>query len=135
MSNPRFFIPKPTPTEQPIAAAERFGIYLNDRNEALSWSGTFPLPDIGSRVFITMNNIGWARVVGYFQQDGDKEVFLGVMTKATNPPAYLREQRARDRKKARAGDKNMPQWVLDGIGCEFGAELALKRPKPAKKAA
>ena len=120
----RFFIPKPTATDNAIRVGEKFGIYINDRQQPLQWSADFPLPEIGSRIFIAMNSIGWAKVMGYLESDH----FLGVMTKATKPPVWLRKQLSRDRKEARSSAKPHPQWMLDGIGCEFGNELRLKRP-------
>lgn len=124
----RFFIPKPAPVPaSPVPG--RMGrpdltVYRTpDDGRDLLWSNTrMPLPEVGQRVFITMNRIGWAVVVGYFEAEG----YLGVMTRATNPPLWLRRQRREDQKSGR----KMPQWMLDGIGCEYGTEIAPKRPKP-----
>ncbi len=69
-----------------------------------------------------MNNIGPADVVGYLKEDG----YVGVMTKAINPPKWLVEQRERD--KSRVGYDAYPEWLKNGVGCEFGAEIALLEP-------
>jgi len=118
----RFFIPAPSPSSQTKMddANNTFPVYLNDRGEPLMWSGDFPLPAVGSRVFITMNNIGWAVVKGYFESYG----YLGLMTLPLSPPEWLIKQRGEALK-----ERNSPHWVREGIGCEFGSELSLKRPK------
>lgn len=122
----RFFILTPTPTDGTTtdSIGNVFPIYLDASGLPMKWSGSFPLPAIGSRVFVTMNSIGWAVVKGYFESAG----YVGVMTKATNPPKWLRAQHRRDLKSGRT----MPKWRIEGIGCEFGAEIALKRPKAIK---
>ena len=98
---------------------QTFALYYNDDEEPLKWSAPFPLPQMGDQIKITMNGIGPATVVGFFEEGG----YVGVMTKATNPPKWLVEQRQRDRN--RPDFANQPQWYKDGIGCEFGAEIAL----------
>ena len=54
--------------------------------------------------------------------------YVGVMTRAEDPPQWLREQRLRDQANPRHADK--PDWWKQGIGCEFGAEIALEKPAP-----
>ena len=103
---------------------EGFSIYVSREGWDLKWSAAFPLPEVGDHIWILLNNIGWAYVEGYFESDG----FLGVMTRATNPPAWLRAQRRRDNR----NNPNLTAWQKKGIGCEFGAEIALKRPKVKK---
>jgi len=124
----RYLIPKPAavysltePTEQERGAGDKAhcSIYVDDHGQRLYWSAPFPVPDLGDKVTITMNSIGRAVVVGYFEEGG----YLGVMTKATNPPKWLVEQRARDHNRADFASK--PQWYKDGIGCEFGSEIKL----------
>lgn len=116
----QFFIEMPTP-----AGVKDEGVALYDfGDKRLRWSAPFPLLAIGSRVFITMNSIGWASVEGFFAEDG----YVGVMTKAEDPPQWLREQRKRDLANPRHEDK--PEWRKQGIGCEFGAEIALEKPAP-----
>src|ERR1017187_3156625 len=83
----KFFIDMPTPTG---VKDDGFALY-DSGEERLRWSAPFPLPAIGSRIFITMNSIGWASVEGFFAEDG----YVGVMTNAENPPEYLRKQRER----------------------------------------
>lgn len=114
----KFFIERPTFTGE-AQGKQGMTVYTTAEGESLLWSGKgFPLPNIGAQVRITMNNIGPAEVVGYFQEEG----YLGVMTRAANPPQWLKDQRERDRKNPRHADK--PQWWKDGIGCEFGTEIA-----------
>lgn len=113
----RFFILTPTATDQP-------DVYLDASGKPMKWSGKFPIPAIGTRVFVVMNRIGWAVVKGYFESDG----YVGLMTLPTRPPKWLRDQRKRET------SPNQPAWVRDGIGCEFGMELSLKRPVPKPRA-
>jgi hypothetical protein len=70
-----------------------------------------------------MNSIGWASVEGFFAEDG----YVGVMTKAEDPPQWLRDQRERV---ATRYTSETPEWLKRGIGCEFGAEIALEQPAP-----
>lgn len=91
--------------------------YRTANGEILKWSAVFPLPALGQRIRLTMNGIGEAEVVGFFKEEG----FVGVMTKALNPPERLKKQRARERESA--AFVNLPQWRKDGIGCEFGSEV------------
>lgn len=99
-----------------------FPVYLDASGMEMMWSGDFPIPPIGSRVFVLMNGIGWAIVKGYFESYG----YVGLMTLPTKPPKWLREQQRRER-----NDPMTPRWSKEGIGCEFGNELSLKRPKKA----
>lgn len=116
----KFFIDMPTP-----AGVKDDGFALYDSGEErLRWSAPFPLPAIGTRIYITMNSIGWATVEGFFAEDG----YLGVMTKAENPPEWLRQQRQRA---ATRYTSETPEWLKRGIGCEFGAEIALEQVKTA----
>lgn len=105
-----------------------FAVYMDENGNPLKWSANFPLPEIGSRVYIILNRIGWAVVKGYFAEAG----YLGVMTLATNPPKWLRDQRKRNQKDPRF--VNSPDWVKEGIGCEFGAEIQLNPPAGAQTA-
>lgn len=120
----KFFIPKPDVTDLTLPNTVNgkvegtFPAYQSG-DDLLKWSGAFPLPAIGDRVYIT--NIGWAIVKGYFSEAG----FLGCMTLAENPPEWLKKQRERDLKSPR----KQPEWITMGIGCEFGAELSLTEPK------
>jgi hypothetical protein len=115
----KFFIDMPT-----AAGVKDDGFALYDSGEErLRWSAPFPLPAIGSRIFITMNSIGWASVEGFFAEDG----YVGVMTKAEDPPQWLRDQRERV---ATRYTSETSEWLKRGIGCEFGAEIALEQPAP-----
>jgi len=46
-----------------------------------------------------------------------------ITTLPENPPKWLVEQNKRDSK-----NRVRPQWMREGIGCEFGAEIALTEP-------
>lgn len=117
----RFFILTPTPTNETKKdrAGNEFPVYLDASGHPMMWSAAFPLPAIGSRVFVTLNGIGWAVVKGYFESCG----YVGLMTLPTKPPKWLRDQVKRHAKNGSA-----PKWIVEGIGCEFGAEVILKRP-------
>jgi hypothetical protein len=114
-----FFIEMPTRTGEKFKGHDLY----NSGDQQLRWSAHFPLPSIGARIFITMNSIGWANVEGYFREEG----FVGVMTKAENPPQWLREQRLRE---ATSPNYQTHEWLRRGIGCQFGAEIALEQPAP-----
>lgn len=59
----------------------------------VKWSGDIPPPPIGTRIQITMNNIGPAKVVGYFVEYG----WLGLLThKHESPPDWWIKQNGRD---------------------------------------
>jgi hypothetical protein len=120
----RFFIPKPIPTARTKKDknGNTFPVYLDARGKPMMWSGDFPIPEIGSRVYIKLNGIGWAIVKGYFESCG----YVGLMTLASNPPNWLRNQQEREKLEGR-----IPDWRKAGIGCEFGAELSLARPRSA----
>jgi hypothetical protein len=110
----KFFIPAPTGTGRTIAAGH--AEYVTAEGVRLAWSGRgMPLPNIGATVNVTMNNLGLATVMGYFSEGG----YLGIMTRLHNPPEWLKKQ-----KQQRLARKNDPQWVKDGIGCQFGTEIS-----------
>lgn len=132
----RFFILTPTPTGRkgkgPISQTE-FDIYLDASGLEMFWSAKFPIPAIGTRIWITLNGIGPADVVGYFCSPGDSEGkthYVGVMTKALKPPAWLRRQQRENAK-----DVSKPKWYRDGMGAEFGTEISLTRPRKQRHAA
>ena len=117
----RFLIPKPMPTnETETDGSATFSIYLSGSGERLKWSGDFPLPEVGSRVYVVMNHIGWAIVKGYFESAG----YVGVMTLAVDPPQWLRAQREKEKRDPKYA--KLPRWAKEGIGCEFGAEICLQ---------
>lgn len=122
----RFFIPAPTPTDrtETTTMGGTFPVYLDADGKPMKWSGKFPLPAIGARVYILLNSIGWATVKGYFESSG----YVGVMTLAEKPPKWLRDQRERELLSGR----DMPQWRKDGIGCEFGAENRIEQAEKEK---
>jgi len=96
-----------------------FMVYRTEAGEDLKWSAKFPLPKIGDHIRITMNGIGEAEVVGFFKEGG----FVGVMTRALNPPKWLKDQREKEQKSS--SFDSLPVWRKEGIGCQFGAEIAL----------
>lgn len=125
MADIEFLIPRPAETDGDVTRethdqhSTTARVYRTEAGKQLKWSAAFPLPQIGDRVRITMNNIGEAEVMGFFKEGG----WVGVMTKALQPPKWLQDQRDRER---RSKDFNtLPAWRKDGIGCEFGAEIAL----------
>lgn len=120
----QFMIDKPMPV-RPAATNGQMGLYRDASGVEMKWSAPFPLPAIGDRVYITLNSIGWAHVKGYFEEAG----YLGVMTLATRPPAWLRDQLRRDQ----LSGHHLPDWRNRGIGCEFGAEITLTKPTPKPK--
>jgi hypothetical protein len=124
MPNEEFFIPKPAfayseTKDHPTGKSSTIRFYRTEAGEELKFSAEFPLPDVGQHIRITMNNIGEAEVVGFFKSGA----WVGVMTKALDPPKYLKDQRAKERKSANFD--SFPAWRKDGIGCEFGAEIVL----------
>jgi hypothetical protein len=115
MTNEAFMIGRPK------ASGKKDGhcaIYYTHDEEPLKWSAPFPLPNIGVVIRNTNNGIGPAEVVGYFQKEG----YLGLMTKPLNPPEWLVKQQ-RDQKSMEGYD-SLPNWRKNGIGCQFGAEIA-----------
>jgi hypothetical protein len=117
----RLFVPAPVLTSEKGKGRgeELLPVYVDDEGQRVLWSGDFPLPSLESRVFITMNGIGWAVVKGYFVSAG----YLGVMTLPIDPPVWLCRQWIEEQKNA------SPEWAKQGIGCEYGSELALVAPK------
>lgn len=115
-----FYIATPTPTPTKLNG---FRTYQDpETGRLMMWSAKFDLPKIGETVHITMNSIGAATVVGYFASPGnaaETEWYVGIMTRATNPPEWLRKQN-----QAGANRMDRPQWWRDGIGCEFGTEIS-----------
>jgi hypothetical protein len=122
----RFFIPLPIATSEKRKDADGnlLDVYLDERSEPLLWSGDFPLPSINSRVFVKRNNIGWALVKGCYQSGG----YVGVMTLPICPPSWLCEQWLEEQMNSIS-----PEWVKQGIGCDFGCELSLVAPDPTSQ--
>lgn len=141
----RFFIPEPV---FDAARTRTYGmggkehkqdvlVYKDQDGNELVWAAAFPMPKVGDKVTITMNGIGPAIVKGYFavypapDYEYDRTIFVGVMTLATKPPAWLKRQNKEDQK-----NLNKPRWIRDGIGCEFGTEIAdpaVKKPRAPRK--
>ena len=82
--------------------------YTTDRSAkgVLIWSGTEPVPSIGSDVKARMNQLGTVRVVGYASENE----FLGIMCYPLNPPDWWIKQ-------------NGPA-TPDKPGLLYGAELS-----------
>lgn len=113
MLEEKFILAKPTPTD-------RLDEYLDIEGRILSWSASFPLPAIGARVFITVNQIGWAEVRGYFRSGK----WVGVMTKPERIPISLKQY---------AVPRDAPGWMKMGVGCQFGDEIELTNPRSPNK--
>ncbi len=75
--------------------------------DMLKWSAQFDVPQVGQDIFIRINAIGRAKVVGYGAQDG----YLGVMTVPYDPPGWWIRQ-------------NGPPGA-DNAALAFGAEISL----------
>ncbi len=105
---------EPNPTDRPDE-------YLDTEGRVLIWSASFPLPAIGTRVYVTVGKIGWAEVRGYFRSGK----WVGVMTKPERVPASL---------KLHSLPRDAPGWMKMGVGCQFGDEIELGNPRsPVKK--
>lgn len=76
-----------------------------NHDAGILWSGTFPVPAIGDRTTISMNQIGPGVVVGYLVEYG----WLGLMVKPDNPPEWFVRQTG--------------QGKYPGIAMVFGLEL------------
>ena len=102
-STDRFFIPPPTLTSETRTGIDDnlLPVYLDENGGLLLWSGDFPLPAIDSRVFVKINNIGWALVKGYYASAG----YLGVMTLPIQPESLLRGETS-DHEEAPTEDTN-----------------------------
>lgn len=104
----------------------------------MMWSGKMSLPQLGDRVRLTINSIGWGKVEGYCVSHG----YLGLLVRPENPPAwYVKQTRQRVDETAQArrlGKENAaiervrewPAWVCEGIACVFGAEVSLEEAPP-----
>ncbi len=57
-------------------------------NSVPVWSGKFDPPAIGGRVFVRINSLGPATVIGYFTQDG----YLGLRVQHDDAPEWYRKQ-------------------------------------------
>jgi len=119
----RFFIPSPAATDKTktIESGSKFAVYVDADGTEMLWSADFPIPAIGAKIWIRLNNIGWAVVKGYFESCG----YVGVMSLPLDPPAWLKKQLADEK-----GD--LAPWMREGIGCEFGSEISLDRPEDPK---
>lgn len=56
----------------------------------LKWSGTLPIPAIGTQVKVTMNKLGPGVVESYFFEHG----YLGVCVKLSDAPEWHKKQSA-----------------------------------------
>jgi hypothetical protein len=89
-----FFTEKPIATGRAVEGRPGCMEYIGNEGQTLSWSGgALPLPELHTTIRIKMNGIGAAEVVGYFCEAG----YLGVATKAINPPEWLKKQQASGR--------------------------------------
>jgi hypothetical protein len=112
----RFFISMPTRTSERKKHGDKLlSVYRDHRKKELFWSGEFELPTVGCRVYIARPEIGWARVKGYFTAAS----YVGVMTIPLSPPVWWLQQQAERRQ-----SPGSPQWMQQGITCNFGDELS-----------
>lgn len=86
---------------------------------ALRWSGPMDPPAIGTDVIVRINGIGRSKVVAYAEHEG----YLGVMTVAYNPPAFLLANFERM-------GKTRADYEREGA-LSFGAEIAPAPPSIA----
>lgn len=141
MNKERFFILTPTPTDRLAADSEGrlFPVYLDASGLEMKWSGKSALPAIGERVYMKINSIGWGVVKGYAESHG----YLGLLVNPENPPDWWKKQRRNNAKEhalaVKLGPEKaaiervrvLPQWILDGICCVFGAEIDLASERSA----
>ena len=74
----------------------------------IKWSGTFPVPAIGTKVRTNVNNLGYGRIVAYFIEHG----YLGVQVLLDIVPAWKVQQ-----------DKAMTRKGFEGQALLFGVEV------------
>ena len=131
----KFLIPTPTPTgmveiDERMPGAPSYEVFADAEGNELRWYGSTPLPKVGDRIYVNMNSIGYAAVHGYFACYDSRGVnYLEVMSKPEKPPMWLRNQMKRELKSGWI----MPQWRKDGLGCEFGPEIAARKPRKTRK--
>lgn len=112
----KFDIPQPVDGQRD---EDGYLVYAID-GEAMVWTNAKPIPALGSKVTITMNGIGPAKVVGYFYESVHDGAWVGIMTLPTKPPQWLKEQNAKGIINA-----NHPIWWRLGIGCTYGCEVEI----------
>lgn len=129
----KFYILTPTPTGRfaPNSDGQMFPVYLDASGNEMKWSGAGLLPQIGERVYMKINSIGFGKVEGYCDSHG----WLGLLVMPENPPDWYRkqiQQRVDETSKAcRLGPvkakiervRVWPRWTCDGVACVFGAEI------------
>jgi hypothetical protein len=112
---PKFDLPKP------IFRAPNMGgkgwICRLSEGDKMVWSNDRPLPELGQKIKVTMNGIGFATVIGYFSETVNEGSYIGVMAVPHNPPQWLKKQ---NRDGAAKADK--PLWYRAGVMCVYGAE-------------
>ena len=125
----RFFILTPTPTDRKRklddipGTTQEVPIYLDAQGDEYLWTGASPLPAIGDKINLRINNIGNAKVVGYHTSNE----WLGIMAQPDNPPDFIKKHT-----KEAQDDPNAPKWRKEGICCAFGIEVGpAKTPRPA----
>lgn len=58
--------------------------------ETLCWSGSKPIPAVGTAVQVGLNGLGPGTVIGYFSEHG----WLGVLVHLLEPPVWWIKQNA-----------------------------------------
>jgi hypothetical protein len=69
------------------------GVIPNNRNKPVQpgeirWSGDFPIPKIGDRVNVIINDLGTGEVIGYFVEYN----FLGLYVRLDHQPEWHKIQ-------------------------------------------
>ena len=67
----------------------------NERpTDKVKWVSSEPIPQVGKRILVTMNNFGYGIVSGYsVQGNSDTDAgYLGVVVQLENPPKWFVKQ-------------------------------------------
>lgn len=102
-----FFIPTPVKYERVAPDGTHYEMYYYEKDgDAIDvkWSSKLPLPAVGDRVYMAINQIGYGEVKAYADCHG----WLGILVKPEDPPEWWVKQN---------------QNVLDGLCCVFGMEV------------
>lgn len=76
----RKFILKKSPAGVVLRTDENYGVL-----SIIKWSGRQPIPNLGDRVCVFMNDLGYGEVTGFFVSSG----YLGVEVYLENPPVWF----------------------------------------------
>tara|TARA_R110000851_G_scaffold72413_20_gene160492 strand:- start:166 stop:444 length:279 start_codon:yes stop_codon:yes gene_type:complete len=59
-----------------------------DKYGSIWTNSKLPIPEVGEEVYVCMNTIGWAKVLGYFVDSN----YMGLVTKPIAPPKWYIEE-------------------------------------------